>query len=326
LAALKALFIDGAAFDPVVAAKVLGVGLKILLAAGLLVRRQDVVRRAVLLVPHEGVLVASDDPDYEGADYVAGVQRPSHILALLTPRGPVESAADVGTGCGIQALLVAAHARRVIATDLNERALELCELNAGLNNIANVETRRGSFLEPLGNESLDLIVANPPYVVSPATEYLFRDAGRGDAVSEELVRAVAERLAPRGHAVVMISWVANDDDAVERPLSWVQDDCGAVLVVTEVKDAATDAEAWVRAGGARDPEAEAEQWREWYREHGIVRLAYGAIAIRRGGRGRVTVLADLDDLGPAGDQLVGLLDAQEAEPVESAALLGPQQA
>jgi methylase of polypeptide subunit release factors len=261
-------------------------------------------------------MVASDDPDYDGPDYVTGVQRPAHILALLTPRAPVKLVADIGTGCGILALLAARHAKRVVATDVNERALDLCELNAALNGIENIEVRQGSFLEPLADEKCDLIVSNPPFLVSPATDYVFRDAGRGDAVSEELVRGLEERLVPGGHAVVAISWVANDDDAIERPLGWVGERNGAVLLVTEVKDAVNDAEGWIRAAGSETPEDDFHRWRRWYEEQGIERLAYGAIAVRRGGNGRVVVPVDVGELGPAGTQVVRLLDAQDRRPAK----------
>ena len=102
----------------------------------------------------------------------------------------------MGTGNGIQAILLAAHARHVVATDVNARALEYAELNAALNGVHNVELRRGSF-EPVEGEQFDLVVANPPYVVSPEHAYLFRDSGlRGDTVSESVVRAAPAALAP----------------------------------------------------------------------------------------------------------------------------------
>ena len=40
------------------------------------------------------------------------------------------SALDLGTGCGIQALLAAKHSERVVATDVNERALAFAAFNA----------------------------------------------------------------------------------------------------------------------------------------------------------------------------------------------------
>ena len=134
-----------------------------------------------------------------------GVHRPSVALAHLTVRGSVERALDLCTGNGIQAILLAAHAENVVATDVNARALAYAGFNAALNGVDNVETRLGSFFEPVEGERFDLVVANPPYVVSPESAYLFRDGGmRGDAVSEHVVRgtpggARAGRVRVRSH-------------------------------------------------------------------------------------------------------------------------------
>ena len=135
------------------------------------------------------------------ADHVPGVHRPSVALAHLTVRGDGERALDLCTGNGIQAILLAAHAEHVVATDVNERALAYARFNAALNGVDNVETRAGSFFEPVEGEQFDLVVANPPYVVSPESAYLFRDSGmRGDAVSELVVRGGRATLAPGAFA------------------------------------------------------------------------------------------------------------------------------
>ncbi|MDX6411474.1 MAG: hypothetical protein QOE91_990, partial [Gaiellaceae bacterium] len=82
------------------------------------------VRGTIRLIPHDDLYVASDRPDEEaGADHVAGIHRPSTTLSHLTVRRPVARALDVGTGNGIQALRAARHAERVVATDINARAL-----------------------------------------------------------------------------------------------------------------------------------------------------------------------------------------------------------
>ena len=107
----------------------------------------------------------------------------------MTVRGSGERALDLCTGNGIQAILLAAHAKSVVATDVNARALAYADFNVALNGAGNVETRLGSFFEPVDGEQFDLVVANPPYVVSPESAFLFRDGGlRGDAVSEHVVR------------------------------------------------------------------------------------------------------------------------------------------
>ena len=101
-------------------------------------------------------------------DYVLGVSPASTSLAQMTMRTPVDSALDLGTGCGVQSLHLARHARRVVATDVNPRALQLSRLTAALNQVE-VDIRDGSLYEPVAGERFDLVVTNPPYVMSPPT-------------------------------------------------------------------------------------------------------------------------------------------------------------
>ena len=69
-------------------------------------------------------------PQRVGADHVLGISPASTSLAQLTLREPVGAALDLGTGCGVQALHLAAHSGTVVATDVNERALRLTRFNA----------------------------------------------------------------------------------------------------------------------------------------------------------------------------------------------------
>ena len=72
-------------------------------------------------------------PNRVGSDHVLGISSASTSLAQLTIREPVGRALDLGTGCGVQALHLAAHAGEVVATDVNTRALWMTRLNAALN-------------------------------------------------------------------------------------------------------------------------------------------------------------------------------------------------
>ena len=81
-------------------------------------------------------------------DFVPGIQSPSVTLAKLAVRRRVAAALDLGTGCGIQALLAAKHAEHVVATDVNPRALAFAGFNARLNGIDNIEFRLGNGSSP----------------------------------------------------------------------------------------------------------------------------------------------------------------------------------
>src|SRR5437763_131753 len=149
-----------------------------------------------LLVPADGY-AQGDDP----ADYVAVYTPTSRLCDSLTPRPRIARALDVGSGSGIHALLAAAHAEHVVATDVNARALAFIELNAALNGVTNVECRRGSLFEPVAGETFDLITCNAPYVVSPESRWAYRDSGlQADEISERGVHEAAAHLTDGGFA------------------------------------------------------------------------------------------------------------------------------
>jgi SAM-dependent methyltransferase len=116
------------------------------------------------------------------------VHGPSLTLSRLTVRRPVETALDVGTGGGIRAILAARHSGRVVATDVNARALNFAAFNTRLNGVDNVELRLGSFFEPVDGERLGLVTATAVRDLA-RVGILYRDSGlTGDTVSRDVVR------------------------------------------------------------------------------------------------------------------------------------------
>ncbi len=61
------------------------------------------------------------------------------------------------------ALLIAKVSTRVVATDINPRALRFAGINAAIDCIDNVEFRASSLYHPGEGERFHLIVAQPPY-------------------------------------------------------------------------------------------------------------------------------------------------------------------
>src|SRR5690606_31493338 len=138
----------------------------------------------------------------------------------------VDSVLDLGTGCGIQAMHARRFARRVVATDISERALHLARFNAELNGIEGIEFRLGSLYEPVAGERFDRIVSNPPFVITPRVpgvpEYEYRDGGReGDELVAEVVAGAAEHLVPGGTAQLLGNWeYRSDADGLDRAAAW----------------------------------------------------------------------------------------------------------
>ncbi|WP_227492809.1 methyltransferase [Brevibacterium sp. CFH 10365] len=201
------------------------------------------------LVADHGTLTT---PDVLDGEFVLGLGGAGRTLVSITPRDHVGVAADIGTGCGIQALLLARHCDRVIATDISHRALHLAELSAGLNGVTTIEFRHGSLLEPLSGP-VDLLVSNPPFVITPRstdTTFEYRDGGMiGDELVRELFAQIPANLTPGGRSVCLGNWEAASAKD-EGPETWVSEDDTSVFVIErEALDPTAYAETWIRDGG-----------------------------------------------------------------------------
>jgi methylase of polypeptide subunit release factors len=222
---------------------------------------------------------------------VLGIGGASTTLAGLTVRTPVGRALDLGTGCGVQALHAAQHASRVTATDLNPRALDVARLTLALSGASGVELRQGSLFEPVADEEpYDLIVSNPPFVISPGARLTYRDGGMaGDDLCRTLVQNAGERLAPGGYCQLLANWEHSDgEDWRERLRSWVPRGCDAWIVQREVQDVTQYAELWLRDAGDHRAGADtyAERYGAWldeFESRGTTAVGFGWITLRRRG-------------------------------------------
>ncbi len=251
--------------------------------AGLVDLDGATVRARVRLAPVGGLLVVHDGPSSD-PDLVTGVSAASRTLATLTVRRPVERALDLGTGSGVQALLAARHARSVVATDLNPRALELARIGSELNDLP-LDLRAGSLFEPAADELFDLIVSNPPFVLSPDNEFVFRDSDlHGDSICREVVRGAAEHLRPGGYATVLCNWICRtDQEPWESLLPWVEGlPCDALLVSHGAIDPLRYASRWnepVRGDGDRYTAA-VNRWLDYYESNDVAAIGIGAVILR----------------------------------------------
>ena len=246
-------------------------------------------------------------------DHVLGIGGASTTLASWTPRGPVARALDVGTGSGVQALHLSTDADEVVVTDLSERALAYAVFNAALND-QEWEFRRGSMLEPVAGESFDLIVSNPPFVITPrdGTVPLFeyRDGGAaGDSVVADLVRQVGAHLRPGGMAQLLGNWeIVRGSDWRERVGAWIAESgLDAWVVQREVQDPAQYAETWARDGGHHAGTGEFQAmygaWLDDFASRDVEGVGFGIITLHRPATDRERFVDLMDVRGPVAEPM-----------------------
>jgi hypothetical protein len=207
---------------------------EILVRSGLLaVDSTGLARARASLFPTGDCLVFSDHawpelahPGYARIpfDQVMFVGQDSHHLARCTVRRPVHSALDLCTGSGIQALLAAAHSERVLAVDINQRAVSCTRFNARALGVNNLKAIVGDLFEHTGGERFDLITANPPFVPSPLNTIGYRDGGSsGEEIQERIVEGLPSHLAPGGIAQMVTELGEREGEPVVKRLrEWLR--------------------------------------------------------------------------------------------------------
>ncbi|MFJ3582444.1 HemK2/MTQ2 family protein methyltransferase [Streptomyces sp. NPDC090127] len=158
-----------------------------------------------------------------------GVYRPQHDTWLLAEAlgherlGPQDQVLEIGAGTGALALRAAASGAQVTATDVSWRAVLSTRVNA-LRQRRTLRVLHGDFAARARDRRYDLVLANPPYVPSPAPlppahgAARAWDAGRDGRVVVDRICAGAPGLLNEGGVLLLVHSGMCGTDATLRHL------------------------------------------------------------------------------------------------------------
>ena len=263
--------------------------LSLLLQSGLLKGQGDELIPRAMLLHCDGFLVAADHPsaiDRKQTEMVLWPNPTSKFLSRFAVRRHSRATLDLGTGSGILSLGASSFSETVIATDLNERAVLCARFNARLNAIENIEATVGDCFAPVAGRLFDLILANPPFFITPQGDYLFcENPMELDGLCRRLVKEGPDYLHEGGYMQMLCEWAqVKGQPWEERVAEWLQD---------------TGCDAWVMKGFTQGPEEYAQQriketsddtshdaqtydgYMNYYRHRGVEAIHDGLIVMRR---------------------------------------------
>ena len=296
----------------------------LMLETGLLVREGDRWTATAMLTPCEGMVFAADPAGRlespESADMILWPNPSTRLLQMFTIRRPSLATLDLGAGCGMLGLLSAGHSREVVATDLNPRAAEFTAFNAWLNGVKNVECLTGDTFEPVKDRTFDLIIANPPFFVTPSSDQIYcENSMELDGYCRRVAREAPSRLNENGYLQMAVEWVqVRGQSWQERLAGWFEDTgCDAWVLRSYVRDAAGYAMERLDRMMPWSAEGTSNRFAEWmayYRARGVEEVHGGLVAMRkRAGQNwlRLEDGAGLDPTEPFGESILELFANQD---------------
>lgn len=141
--------------------------IKDLVDLGLLLEENDQLRTdAYAIVPFLGsYLIATSGTARSIGAYIG---RQSYFLATKLFEQDFDSFLDMGSGCGLLAILAARRAKKVVGVDILSEAVEVGKTNAVLNQVDDrVEFFCGDMYQPVKGRDFDAIFSNVPFLALP---------------------------------------------------------------------------------------------------------------------------------------------------------------
>lgn len=308
--------------------------LQILLDCGLIRAEGDGFVANVMLTPCDDFYFAADPAarmqSPESHDIVLWPNPTTRLLQMFAVRRPSRATLDLGAGCGIVGILAAPFSGHVTATDLNPRAGEFTLFNARLNGIEQVEYLTGDTFEPVAGRQFDLILANPPFFITPTSGQMYCETDMDlDQYCRKVVREAGRHLNEGGFFQAVMEWVQVSGQTWQERLSeWLDGTgCDAWVLRSYVRDAAGYARERIRETLPHESYSEKlESWTDYYRQRGVEEIHGGILAMRRrSGRNWLRLEGTaVEASAPFGDLVLETFETQDIlnEQPGGAALLG----
>jgi release factor glutamine methyltransferase len=146
---------------------------------------------------------------------------------------------DMGTGCGILAILAAEKAKTVVAVDINPHALECSTRNAETNEVKEkIQFLHGDMFHPIRkNERFSLILFNSPYLPSDPDEEkswigkAWAGGSNGRKVIDRFIADASQWLADGGKILLVQSSISD----VNRTLEMFKERNLHAIVAAQIK-------------------------------------------------------------------------------------------
>jgi len=241
----------------------------------------DCFESPVFLYPVGEMLIASDHYNKSsGADSVfPAIQTGTLHLLKLLPRSAADDALDLCSGTGICALVLSRYVRHAVAADVTARAAHFAEFNRRLNDCGNVEIACGDLYGPVQGRTFDRIVAHPPYMPSVEEAKIWRDGGStGEAITRRIVEGLPTYLRPGGDFLALCLGSERDEAPFHlRAREWLGEAEAEFNLIFAVRKYLSPEELAGQVAGGEN----ADGVERAFREAGVTRFCYGALAIQR---------------------------------------------
>lgn len=148
----------------------------------------------------------------------------SSLMAKQINVNPEHDVLDVGTGSGVLAIVAAQKAKKVIATDINPKAVQCTKENIKNNNLKNVKVYQGNLFSPLKpKDKFDVILFNPPYLEGSLKTPIDQALNDPDKkIIKRFFKQAKNHLKPKGYIQILYSSLADIDVflKITKDLGW----------------------------------------------------------------------------------------------------------